>query len=319
MSYAQINKHERNEISVLLKKGYSVRDIGFALKRNPSSISREIKKNSVKGRYDPDKANNKAHLRKRRAKFQWKKIRKQSELEDFICATLKDSWTPEQIAGRLKAENDNQTVVSFKTIYNYLSSPFGENFQKYLPHHKKRKKSGSKEMMVERLKGRILIDQRPKSINDRKFIGHFEADTMGKPKTGTQVLAGMTDRRSRYFAAKKIPALKETIGAFKELGKAVKVKTYTLDNGLENARYQELGVKTYFCHPYSSWEKGTIENTFQRLRRFIPKKTKLEEYSDKQVAEFVHKMNHTPRKCLGYLTPYEVHFNQKFYLTKCCT
>lgn len=318
MRYTQINKHERNEISVLLKKGYSFRDIGFALGRNPSSISREIKKNSIKGRYDPLKANHKTYVRKRDAKFQWKKIRKQPFLEDFICAMIKDDWTPEEIAGRLKAENNNQTVVSFKTVYNYLNSPFGHSFKKYLPRYRKRKKSGHKKIIAKRLKNRIFIDKRPKSINDRKSLGHFEADTMGKPKTGKQVLAGMADRKSRYLLAQKT-VLKETIETFKELGKEAGAKSYTLDNGLENARYQELGLNIYFCHPYSSWEKGTIENTFQRLRRFIPKKTKLEEYSDDQIAGFVHKMNHTPRKCLGYLTPYEVHFNQRFQLTKCCT
>jgi IS30 family transposase len=318
MSYAQINKHERNEISVLLKKGYSVRDIGSALGRSPSSISREIRKNSVKGRYQPDKAELKAYIRKKYAKFQWQKIRQQPLLENFIRAMIKDDWTPEEIAGRLKAENGNRTVVSFKTIYNYLDSPFGRSLKRYLPHHRKRKKSGHKKAIKQRLKGRIFIDQRPPAINHRKFLGHFEADTMGKPKTGKQVLAGMADRKSRYFLAKKT-VLKETIETFKELAKETKTKSYTLDNGLENARHQELGVKTYFCHPYSAWEKPTIENTFQRLRRFIPKKTKLEEYSDEQIATIVKKMNYTPRKCLGYLTPYEVHFNKKFQLTKCCT
>ena len=83
-------------------------------------------------------------------------------------------------------------------------------------------------------------------------------------------------------------------------------KSLTLDNGVENVRYEELDVDTYFCHPYSSWEKGGMENDFKRLRRWIPKKASLLNYTDKQIYAIMEKMNNTPRKCLNWKTPREV-------------
>ena len=315
MGYTHFTKTERNEISILLNKGYSIRDIALALGRSPSSISREIKKNSVKGQYVADKADLKAYVRRKYSKFQWQKIRQLDDLEEYIQARLKDKWTPEQIAGRLKLENGNQALVSCKTIYNYLNTQFGQPYQKYLPRHKKRRKKGHKLARQEWFKTRVFIDKRPVSINDRKFIGHWEGDTLGYPKSAKQTLVGLADRKSRYFTAKKIPALKETIDGFKELGRDINLKSLTLDNGPENARHTELATKVYFCHPYSAWEKPTIENTFQRFRRFVPKKSKFEDYTDQQIQNFVNLMNYTPRKCLNYLTPHEVHFNQKLQLT----
>jgi transposase, IS30 family len=320
MSYIHFTKIERNELSILLNKGYSLRDIAFTLGRNPSSISREIKKNRVQDAYVADKANQKARTRRKAAKYQWFKIRQTPGLEECVQDNLALGWTPEEIAGRLSRENNNQTVVSAKSIYSYLTSTFGRRYRKYLTYgHKKRKSQPDKRSHKEWHKSRVFIDSRPKRINERQELYHYESDTLGHPKSSRATLSAMADRKSRYFMARKIRSLKYHIEALKELGKNVKINSITFDNGVENARYGELNVASYFCHPYSSWEKGTIENTFQRLRRFIPKKTKLEDYTQKQINEIVKRMNRTPRKCLGYATPYEVHFDKQLNLTMCCT
>lgn len=308
MRYTHFNKTERLEISVLLKRGYSHREIGSALGKHHSSISREIKENSVNGVYDPHKAHHKAYARRKYSKYQGMKIRENSWLEKFIQKKLKLGWTPEEIAGRLKLENNNQTVVSFKAIYKYLNTPFGETFKKYLPSKTWRKRKAKKSKKI--IENQIFIDKRPEIINQRARVGDFEGDTLGVPKKSRATLAGLVDRKSLYFLAEKISRLKETISAFERLLSLVKPLSLTLDNGPENAKYEILKVPTYFCHPYTAWEKPLIENTFQRLRRYIPKKANLSDYSDEEISDIIEKMNNTPRKCLGWRTPKEV-FSQE--------
>ena len=172
MNYKHFTKQERDEIFILLNKGYSMRDIGYALKRNPSSVSREIKRNKVKGEYLPDKAQHKARVRRRAAKFQWLKIRHTPGLEEFIQDKLKQNWSPEQIVGRLRLENnDKQSIVSFKTIYKYLYTHYGQEYCQYLKykHHKKKKRTRIKQPR-EHIKNRVFIENRPEIINNRLRI-----------------------------------------------------------------------------------------------------------------------------------------------------
>jgi IS30 family transposase len=105
---------------------------------------------------------------------------------------------------------------------------------------------------------------------------------------------------------------------FKHLLMPLPVRSVTFDNGVENARYEELGVPTYFCHPYSSWEKGQIENVFKLLRWYIPKKSNLAHYSQADISAIVNHINSIPRKILGYQTPKEV-FEERFLKQRCCT
>jgi len=119
---------------------------------------------------------------------------------------------------------------------------------------------------------------------------------------------GSLERMSHYLLLKKATQLKYTMEGFKELLNPYRniIESLTLDNGVENVRYQELNLPTYFCHPYSSWEKGSMEHGFKRLRRFIPKKTSLKNISQEKLSTIMETMNHTPRKCLNWRTPKEV-------------
>lgn len=323
MRYKHFRQDERYEISILLKKGYSARDIGYALGKHHSSVSREIKSNSVNRVYDPQKAQHKSYARRKYSKYQSMKIRENPRLERYIQEKIKSGWTPEEIAGRLKFKNEGKTIICFKSIYKYLNTPFGEAFQKYLPFKRKRRKlKGKKKREI--IKNRIFIDERPEIINQRLRVGDFEGDTLGVPKASKATLAGVVDRKSRYFLAKKIARLKEAMTALNELLKPHNPFSLTLDNGPENTRYTLLKVPTFFCHPRAAWEKPTIENTFQRLRRYIPKKAYLTNYSEEKISDILDKMNNTPRKCLGFRTPKEVFFQkQPIQLQipnlKCCT
>jgi len=307
MRYKHFNRTERLELSILLKKGYSLRDIGRALKKNPSSVSRELKRNSVKGEYDPYKANYKAYVRRKYSKYQGMKIRENSWLEEYIKEKLMIYWSPEQIAGRLSLEYNNQPVISFKSIYKWLYSSYGQLFSRYLPlkrSYPRRRKKKKQEKVI--IPNRISIEMRPKVIENKERYGDFEGDTLGVPRCNTETLAGIVERKSIYFQAQKITRLKYTIDTYQKILSSLSPLSLTLDNGPENSRYEILGIPTYFTHPYAAWEKGLIENTFARLRRFIPKKSSLANYSDKDIVRIIEIMNNTPRKCLGFRTPREV-------------
>lgn len=308
MRYTHFNKNERNELSVLLKKGYSLRDIGSVLKKNPSSVSREIKNNSVNGQYDPRKAHHRAYKKRKYSKYQSMKIRNNPRLEEYIKGKMEKGWTPEEITERLKTENNNRQVISFKLIYNWLDTPFGESSKKYLASKQskwRRRKVGKKVI----IKNRIFIDARPVVINKRKRLRDFEADVLGSSKSEKERITGIVDRRAKYLNLKKVSRLREAVIAYNRMLKANNALSCTLDNGPENASHQRLRIPVYFCHPYSAWEKPTIENTFQRLRRFIPKKSRLSQYSNDDISIIVDKMNNTPRKCLNWKTPKEVFLN----------
>lgn len=314
MSYQHFKAVERKELSALLKKGYSQSFCAKALGKNTSSISREIKRNKVKGKYDPIKANHKAYKKRLHSKHKGMKIRKLSWLEDYIIEKLsKDQWTPEQIANRLKYENENETVITHKIIYQWLYSAFGQAYCKYLPSKRyyRRSRTSSKSAR-EIIKDRVFIDQRPETINNRKSFGHLEGDTLGAPKSSKQRIAATQERMSRKLFAFKVRRLKYSMDGFKKLLNPYRkvFLSWTLDNGVENVRYKETNLTTYFCHPYSSWEKGSLENSLGRLRRFIPKKSKMEDFSQRQINRFLRLMNNTPRKCLGWRTPNEV-FNEQ--------
>ena len=326
--YKHFSKNNRNELSILLKKGYSMRDIAKVLNKSPSSISREISNNSVSGEYNPAKAQHKSWVKRKYSKYQGMKIFESKFLEEYIQEKLVVGWTPEEIAGRLKLENNNQSVISFKSIYKYIETARGSRYVKYLSYRHKRVVNGWSKRMKRSFGNRTLIDQRPEAINQRKRIGDLEGDLLGVPRYSRETIAGLVDRKSRYFLGKRILRPRFAINCFNELTVGLIVLSYTLDNGPENVNYPQLNRPTYFCHPYHSWEKGTIENTFLRLRRYIPKKSRISDYSDQEISAIIDKMNNTPRKCLGWHTPREVFFGEQVKLIqipeqitnlKCCT
>lgn len=316
MNYKHFTQDERNEISILLKKGYSHRDIAGALKKNHSSVSREIKNNSVCGIYDSKKAQIKSIIKRLKSKYQCMKIIEHIELQDYIAIHIKnDHWTPEEIAGRWNKlnysnQNGKKITISAPIIYKYFYSSCGQYLCKYLcsKRYAQKKRKGEGKTKKQLIPNRISIEERSNIINERIEFGHWEGDTLGRIKTDSEVVVGLSERISRFILIDKMPKLKYTVNGFNILLNPHRntFKSLTLDNGVENIRYEELKLDTYFCHPYSSWEKGSIENLFGRLRRFIPKKASLKNYTRKQIIDFANIMNNTPRKCLNWKTPIEV-------------
>jgi IS30 family transposase len=323
MGYQHFTKVDRRELSILLNKGYSYRDIGQALKKDPSSISREVRKRSdSKGNYDPDKADHKAYVKRKYSKYQGMKVRDDPELESYVQDKLQAHWTPEEISGRLKEIDTRITYVSPHGIYKYLYSQYGQPWCIYLfsRRYRKKKRETKKKTAREIIKNRISIEKRDALVNRRERYGDWEGDTLGAIKSDKARIGGLVERKSRYFLAFKVRRLKYTMDGFKKYLNPYHhiVHSLTLDNGVENARHQELDIKTYFCHPYSSWEKPTIENTFLRLRRFIPKKSSIKNIRQKDIQAYTAIMNNTPRKCLNFRTPKEV-YEQQLFMHRCCT
>jgi len=324
MSYTHFNRTERLDLSILLKKGHIIRDIGRALKKDPSSVSREIRRNSVKGEYDPYKANHKAYARRKYSRYQGMKIRENPELEKYLKEKLKLGWSPEQIAGRWNLETRDK--LHHKTIYKYLYSSYGQSLCQYLYSKRYRKKKRKKKKTPRVLiPNRISIEERPITANLRLQFGHYEGDTVGRPRSASpETLVVARERVLRKLFATKVSSLKWTIDGFKSILADRLVLSLTLDNGPENIRYQELKIPTYFCHPYSSWEKGSTEQGIRLLRRYIPKGADLKDYPSKEICAILERINNIPLKCLGWRTSNEIFKEQsriayQSIMSECCT
>ena len=309
MSYKHFTRDDRVKLSVLLKTGIDRKRIGEILNKDPISIWREIKRNSLNKKYRPASAKKLSVERKTHRK---KKIENDEVLKKDILKHLKMFWSPEQIAGRLRKE---KIVICHETIYQYILKH--KKLKKYLrcQKGKYRRRYGTKKREKAReLKKKRWIDERPEIINQRTRIGDWEGDTIiGKEKT--QRILTHVERKSKYLIANKLDVVTSEIVAekitksFKKLPKE-KRQSITYDNGTEFYSHESIEKKTkatvYFAHPYSSWERGTNENTNGLIRQFFPKKSLFVTVTQKDVDRVVRLLNHRPRKKLNYLTPFEV-------------
>lgn len=318
MTHTHLQEDERLQIKILKDKGYSNREIAKALGRDHTSIGLELSRNKAKGTYDARVAKVKARNRRKCSKYQGMKVEAHRDLREYIITYLKLFWTPEEISGRLKREDTHLPYISSKDIYKWLYSAWGQRYCHLLPKKRctSKKRKGKKTQRV-MIPNRIDIDMRPKEANERSELGHAETDTMvsGKRHKSTAALSVLTDRKARYTRLRKIKNLrpKSHNRAILHMSKGLPLHTLTYDNGIENKHHEAiaatLSIKTYFCKPYHSWEKGTVENTIGRIRRFIPKGANIADYSDKYIAKIEYWLNHTPRKCLNFKTPYEIMFS----------
>jgi IS30 family transposase len=280
--------------------------------KNASAISRELAQNSTGGVYDPVKAHTKATSKRRFSKYQGMKVATDLELEIKVAVGLMAGWSPDEVAGRIAYLNHGQAAISGKSIYKFCYSSHGQYLCRYLRHQRYHpKKKGAAKTAKTTIPDRISIELRPEIVSKRQRFGDFEGDTLGRPKHENETLVGAVELQSLFLIGRKVARLKYSMdGLNQELRPHREiVESMTLDNGVENAGYKKMNVDTYFCHPYSSWEKPVIENTFGRLRRFIPKRASLTNYSAERISAIIEMMNNTPRKKLGYRTPKEV-FNE---------
>ena len=312
----KLQKAERLEISILLKRGFSQRDISRALARSPNTISYEVGHNSVRGVYDPEKAQAKARVRLKYRRFQWRKIEQHKGLRRYIVTKLKAGWNPDEIAGRSKDEG-KPFYASKSAIYDWLRTVQGQRYCRYLysqRYYLKKRRGKVKRVLIPH---RIGIEQRWLGATNRTRYGHWEADSVVSGKNGRGALAVLQERKSRLLMAAKTQSMspREHSMVQKRILTNMRVRSITFDNGLENRYHERIGIPTFFCDPYSSWQKGSIENANKLLRRYMPKGTNMCRVSPAYLRRIVERINNKPRKILGYKTAYEVAIKAGLFLT----
>jgi IS30 family transposase len=312
-----LNLEERERIYGLREKGVSLRDVAKKIRRDVSTISRELRRLKYGKEYLPCTA-------QRWADRVGTRQRRRAALKNpliflFVRKHLReDGWSPETISGRLPLMHTNESICT-ESIYRYIylnPKTKREKLWKYLELHRRRrmKKFGRKVKSFTKLSEAIPINLRPEYINQRQEIGHWETDNMEGKKTDKTAVSVTVERATRKVKIGKLEGhtarvktdivvtqLKEEDNGF--------VKSITFDRGPENSGYKVIGdklqVDTYACNPYHSWEKGTVENTIKRIRRFVPKGVSVDNITQGYLTALENKFNNTPRKVLGFLTPNE--------------
>ena len=311
--FKQLTLKERYIISAYKEAGYSQKYIADYIGVSESTISREIRRNSVDGVYHPESAAVIAH---QRHKYKSKHIKLTNKVKNYIKKRLKEDWSPEQISGVMK--KDKIAWVSHETIYQYIyhnKSCGGKMYLQLRHKNKKYHKRGTNYATRGTIKNRVSIDKRPKIVERKSRIGDWEIDTViGANHKGA--LVTIVDRKSKFTLIKKVPSKHADVvtKAIVEMLQPIKQLTHTItsDNGKEFAYHEEvaqvLDVKFYFCNPYHSWERGLNEHTNGLIRQYLPKQTDFTQVKRKQIRFIQDRLNNRPRKSLGYKTPSEVFY-----------
>lgn len=311
----QFSKDERIELRGLLRSELSLREIAKILGRDPGSISREVVKGGGRKNYSVSGSQRMTQARRMGANQQHRKLGKDSELTNLVLDLLELDWSPEQIVGRMRYENLSK-ITSFSAIYSYINPR--PDLAKLLPrkHNKYRRKHGiaDREQRRRDLEKKRNIATREEVVNARIRLGDWEGDTIVGKERKERILTHV-ERKSRYLLAsitangEATEVRKATEQDFKTIP-GYKKQTITLDNGVEFAEWEltekHINTTIFFANPYHSWERGTNENTNGLLRRYFPKGTAFATLKPRQLKEAVTRLNHRPRKCLGYRTPHEV-------------
>lgn len=313
---SKITDAERSEIDILHSRGYSARSIAKALGRSPNTIASELSRNSYKdGRYIAARAKQKAYVRRKYAKYQGKKIQENDELRSFIILKLSEHYNPDEISGLMKANPSLGFYASKTAIYEWLYSAWGQKYCEHLysSRYRPRPRSKSKPERV-MIRDRTGIEQRPEAVTLRLEAGHCEFDSVlsSKRSGSTFALAVVQERTTRLVRAKLVPNLKPAgyAKAIIELTEGLRVSTFTTDNGVENKQHKEItkqtGAPVFFTDPYSSWQKGGVENVNKMLRRYFPKGTDFATVTQTDVEHALTRINNKPRKILGYKSSLQI-------------
>lgn len=322
--YHQFSLVEREKIYGFLEQGRTFRFIAKKLHRSHTSIAREVNRNRKYGieylgnPYIPCKAQ---RLADKRAVQQRKKAPlKNPEIFLYVREHLRKRWSPELIAGRIRIDHPGLSICP-ETIYQYIyakrTKTRGMHLEQYLTLRRKTRmrKFGRSVHRLGKIPEAISIDKRPKSVMGRKRMGHWETDNVVGKATDTTTLSVTVERKTRYTILTKLTdrtantkamAIIRRLRVFPSHAR----RSLTADNGRENVYHQwitqDTGMLVYFCHAYHSWEKGTVENTNGRIRRYIPKRISLDGIAPEEIQRLETILNTTPRKCLHFMTPYEM-------------
>ena len=316
MGYKHFSIVEREKLQDGLWAKRSIRSIAQELGRSPSSVSREIRKNLPPERhiYTPRLAQERALIhRTHRGRTE---CLKNDTIRGYVHIKLKEGFSPEQIAGRMRLELHER--ISHEAIYQYIYAQWKNgdtDWRRYLKRrHKLRHKKGERRYQRLTRPDGMSIDNRPHEVSTRRIFGHWEGDSMVSRKS-TVGLNTLVERKTGLVFISRIrngTAQETSMSVCRRLAVLPPQlrRTLTLDNGSENAGHQtieeRLGTHVYYAHPYHSWERDTNENTNGLIRWYLPKGTDFATVSDEEIARIEWALNNRPRKRLGWRTPLEV-------------
>lgn len=316
MSYNQLTENERYQIYSLIKAGHSQVDIAELLGRHPSTISRELRRNTGLRGYRPGQAQNLSDARRHEA-AKAKKITE--EVRSQLETLLRQELSPQQAADYL--ERHTGVSLHHETIYQliYADKANGGDLYTHLRVASKpyRKRYGSNDRRG-KLKNRVSIDERPAVVDRGNRVGDWEGDTViGKGRKGA--LLTMVERKTLYTVIVRLTGKKSDLLADAAVAHMAhlkdRVKTITFDNGLEFAGHEEiakgLAADVYFAHPYASWERGINENTNGLIRQYFPKGTDFSKVTDEQVQFVMDRLNSRPRATRGGRSPNELFMGRR--------
>ncbi len=327
-NYTHLTTAERELIYLYHGQGRSTREIGTLLGRSHRSVGRELQRNSrldeSTGRilYSPFRAERMSDQRREGSKIT--KFETDPALSSFVIKKLVLGWSPEQIAGRLKLKAAN-CPISHETVYQFIYARQNKDRRLWeflrRGHKRRQVKSYRKASSYKHLEipGRTFIDERSQEAAQRLSFGHFETDDLEGLRSQREAVSATVDRKTTYLLLDKLESQEAAVKARALTSRLARfplswVKTITFDNGRENSRHldvaERLRCKTYFCHPYHSWEKGTVENTIGLVRSFLPKKTSLKGVTQVELNTIAYVLNSRPRKKLNYYTPEEAVYNE---------
>jgi len=311
-SYSHLSRDERSEIAILAAADHSIGAIARSLGRAKSTIGRELKRNRLpKGRYSPRHADGAYLLRRQRNAA----LEQDEALGRFVRDRLAEGWSPEQIAGWLKAANEpGLRGVCTETVYAFLyrDRQKAEELWRYLTRRRRTRRPMRARRSRVTIKNRASIHDRPDAAATREETGHWEADLIICKRTRPVLV--LHERKSRVTLAARLTGktAAETVSVmmslFRRLDPVVR-KSVTFDNDTTFAQHDLLrsmfNMTTWFCDAYASWQKGGVENANGRLRRWLPRQLDIDALDDEDLQDIVFTANLTPRKCLGYKTPFQ--------------
>lgn len=316
-NYTQLTREQRYQIKALMTKRHSQTEIAEVVGVHKSTISRELRRNRGRRGYRPKQAHDRTMDRRQNKA----KLRISAETWQLIENRLCFDFSPEQISSWLNEQS--LPSVSHESIYRYVyaNKHAGGNLYKHLRCLKKRRKRIGIYDRRGRIPGRRGIETRSEDVEKRERLGDWEVDTIiGKGHQGAVVT--LCERKSRLLLLRKVDHKSADLVAeavIDLLSWVDHVKTITADNGKEFSEHQRiaeaLNADFYFAHPYSSWERGTNENTNGLIRQYLPKNRNLKTVTPREEIEIMDHLNLRPRKCLGFKTPFEVFFGHPVALT----